>query len=193
LELAADQMMPGLTDELAGPSLRAHLLLLAAHGKDPATQLAAAAGSRELASADDRAAVLEWRLDNTNHPIAGPLPWLAGIPTRLHDDPIWGHYLTARSELVAALANQVKATVVDTGLPDWATQRRTIVPRQVVAEVQVWQPPCKLALGSGVPPALCNCRKPPAPGSTTSTDWWPVNRNPLCRNGASCSTRSIPT
>jgi hypothetical protein len=82
LELAADQIVPGLTDEPAWPSLRAHLLLLAAHGKDPTTELAAAAGSRELDSADDRAAVLDWRLDDTSRN-TGPLPWLPDIPTSL--------------------------------------------------------------------------------------------------------------
>ena len=64
--------MPGLTDEPAWPTLRAHLLLLAAHGTDPVAQLAAAAGSRELDTADDRAAVLDWRLDDTGHRNAGP-------------------------------------------------------------------------------------------------------------------------
>jgi hypothetical protein len=87
LELAADQLVPGLTDEPAWTSLRARLLLLAAHGKDPTTQLAAAAGSRELDSADDRAAVLDWRLDDTRRN-AGPLWWQPGISTSLRDHPI---------------------------------------------------------------------------------------------------------
>ena len=59
LNAAAEQIMPGLTDEPAWPTLRAHLLLLAAHGTDPVAQLAAAAGSREVDSADDRAAVAD--------------------------------------------------------------------------------------------------------------------------------------
>ena len=72
LDVAAEQMVPGLIDEPAWPTLRAHLLLLAAHGTDPVAQLAAVAGSRELNSADDRAAVLDWRLDDTGHRNAGP-------------------------------------------------------------------------------------------------------------------------
>ena len=92
LDVAAEQIVPGLTDEPAWPTLRAHLLLLAAHGTDPVAQLAAAAGSRELDSADDRAAVLDWRLDDTGHRNAGqgPLPWLPGIPQGLRDHPVWG-------------------------------------------------------------------------------------------------------
>ena len=92
LDVAAEQIVPGLIDEPAWPTLRAHLLLLAAHGTDPVAQLAAAAGSRELDSADDRAAVLDWRLDDTGHRNAGPgpLPWLPGIPQGLRDHPVWG-------------------------------------------------------------------------------------------------------
>jgi hypothetical protein len=82
LEVAAEQMVPGLTGEPAWPTLRAHLLLLAAHGGDPITQLATAAGGRELDSAEDRAAVVDWRLDDTGHrnTSPGPLPWLPSIP-----------------------------------------------------------------------------------------------------------------
>ena len=125
LDVAAEQIVPGLIDEPAWPTLRAHLLLLAAHGTDPVAQLAAAAGSRELNSADDRAAVLDWRLDDTGHRNAGqgPLPWLPGIPQGLRDHPVWGDYLAARSDLVRTLADQVRATVADTDPPAWVTQR----------------------------------------------------------------------
>ena len=128
LDVAAEQIVPGLTDEPAWPTLRAHLLLLAAHGTDPVAQLAAAAGSRELDSADDRAAVLDWRLDDTGHRNAGqgPLPWLPGIPQGLRDHPVWGDYLAARSDLVRTLADQVRATVADTDPPAWVTQRGTV-------------------------------------------------------------------
>ena len=132
---------PGLIDEPAWPTLRAHLLLLAAHGTDPVTQLAAAAGSRELNTADDRAAVLDWRLDDTGHRNAGqgPLPWLPGIPQGLRDHPVWGNYLAARSDLARTLADQIRAAVADTDPPAWATQRGAVVPRSVIGDVQVWR------------------------------------------------------
>jgi DNA primase catalytic core len=139
LELVADQLVAGLTEELAWPSLRAHLLLLAADGEDPLARLAGAAGSRELDSADDRAAVLDWRLDDTGHRNTGPLPWLPGIPTRLRDHSMWGAYLPSRFALVATLANQVKAAASENEPPEWATQRRAAVSNRVVAEVQVWR------------------------------------------------------
>jgi DNA primase catalytic core len=141
LEVAADQIVPGLTGEPAWPTLRAHLLLLAAHGADPVAQLAAAAGSQELNSAEDRAAVVDWRLDDTGHRNTGPgpLPWLPGIPTRLRDHPEWGAYLTARSDLVSALADQIRASVADTDTPRWATQHGSPVPSHLVGEVLVWR------------------------------------------------------
>ena len=141
LDVAAEQIMPGLIDEPAWPTLRAHLLLLAAHGTDPAAQLATAAGSRELDSADDRAAVLDWRLDDTGHRNAGPgpLPWLPGIPQGLRDHPVWGDYLAARSDLVRTLADQIKATAADTDPPAWADPTRHFVSSSVVGDVQVWR------------------------------------------------------
>jgi DNA primase catalytic core len=124
LDVAAEQMVPGLIEELAWPSLRAHLLLLAAHGTDPVAQLAAAADRGELDSADDRAAVLDWRLDDTGlrNAAPGPLPWLPGIPQGLCDHPVWGNYLALRSDLVRTLADQIRASVADTATPVWVAQ-----------------------------------------------------------------------
>jgi hypothetical protein len=141
LELAAEQIVPGLNGEPAWPTLRAHLLLLAAHGADPAAQLAADASGRELDSADDRAAVVDWRLDDTGHRNTGPglLPWLPGIPAGLRDHQEWGGYLTARSDLVATLADQIRASVADTDTPEWETQHGSTVPTRVLKEVQVWR------------------------------------------------------
>ncbi|MHB1489455.1 MAG: MobF family relaxase, partial [Cellulomonas sp.] len=99
LDLAADTVVPGLTQAAAWPTLRAHLLLLTAQDGDPLTHLRAAAGQRELGSAADPAAVLDWRLDETGLRNAGPgpLPWLPGIPASLGADPRWGPYLAARA------------------------------------------------------------------------------------------------
>jgi len=85
LDTAVDTLVPGLGDDAAWPTLRAHLLLLGAGGADPVESLRAAAGDRELTSAQDRAAVLDWRLDASGlrNAGAGPLPWMPSIPTRL--------------------------------------------------------------------------------------------------------------
>ena len=59
----ADQYIPGLTAEPAWPTLRAHLLALAAEtGEHPLRHLQTAAAGRDLHTAGDMAAVLYWRL-----------------------------------------------------------------------------------------------------------------------------------
>jgi hypothetical protein len=70
LDLAAEHIVPGVSDEPPWPILPAHLLL-AADGTDPVAQLAAAAGRRELNSAEGRAAVLDWRLDRADREEGG--------------------------------------------------------------------------------------------------------------------------
>ena len=136
----ANQLVPGLADEPAWPTLRAHLLLLAVGGADPYKRLQAACDARELSSADDRAAVLDWRLDDSSllGGRDGPLPWLPGIPDRIAADPTWGPYLHARSHLVAQLADQVRLNAADV-TPAWVTQLYTPVPAELIADIRVWR------------------------------------------------------
>jgi DNA primase catalytic core len=150
---AAEQIVSGLIDEPAWPILRAHLLLLAAQDTDPIAQLATVAGARELGSAVDRAAVLDWRLDDTGHRHAGqgPLPWLPGIPQGLRDHPVWGNYLAARFHLVSTLADQVKATVADTDPPAWVMQRGRLVTSSVIGDVHVWRAAMQVSPEDGRP------------------------------------------
>ena len=111
LDREADQLINGLSKEAAWPALRNLLLLLAAHGTDPVATLRDAAQLRELDTAADHAAVLNWRLDDTHlHSPAAPLPWLPGIPARIATDPDWGPYLAARARLIIDLADQVRTT-----------------------------------------------------------------------------------
>ena len=106
----ADQYIPGLTTEPAWPTLRAHLLALAAEtGEHPLRHMMTAANGRDLRTAGDMAAVLYWRLPELAPTDPGPLPWLPGIPETLHSHPVWGDYLAKRSQLVANLADQVQA------------------------------------------------------------------------------------
>ena len=59
----SDQYLPGLTTEPPWPTLRAHLLDLAAEAdKHPLRHLLTAAAGRDLRTAGDMAAVLYWRL-----------------------------------------------------------------------------------------------------------------------------------
>jgi hypothetical protein len=88
VEASANRLLPGLSDEPAWPTLRSHLLLLAAAGADPVAELLTAATSQDLTSAHDQAAVIDFRIQDVNEVTAGrPLPWLSGTPHRLAADP----------------------------------------------------------------------------------------------------------
>ncbi|MCG2803671.1 MAG: relaxase domain-containing protein, partial [Cellulomonas sp.] len=142
LDRAADLAVPELTQAAAWPTLRAHLLLLAAQEGNPVVHLRAAAGARELDSAGDIAAVLDWRLDDTGLRNAGtgPLPWLPGIPTSLREDPQWGPYLAARAAQVRDLTQQVsEQSRADESTPQWAHTVQRCPDDDLLADVAVWR------------------------------------------------------
>jgi conjugative relaxase-like TrwC/TraI family protein len=140
LENAAEKALPGLTDEPAWPSLRGRLLLLAASGSDPIPQLRISADVRELESADDQAAVMGWRLDDTSHHNGSePLPWLPAIPQRLHDHQTWGPYLAARARTVAELADRVRRSVAADRLPIWVGDDLGQPPSRLIEDIEVWR------------------------------------------------------
>ncbi|HEX6760955.1 MAG TPA: AAA family ATPase [Propionibacteriaceae bacterium] len=136
----ADQYLPGLTDEPAWPTLRAHLLALAAEsGQHPLRHLLTAASGRDLHTAGDMAAVLHWRLPELTHTNPGPLPWLPGIPETLHAYSVWGPYLTKRSQLVADLAAQVKNHACQgDGAPVWAAPG-SHPNTDLIGDIAVWR------------------------------------------------------
>jgi hypothetical protein len=136
----ADQYIPGLTDEPAWPTLRAHLLGLAAETRQhPLRHLLTAASGRDLETAGDMAAVLYWRLPTLTLTNPGPLPWLPGIPETLHDHPVWGDYLAKQSQLVADLADQVQDQVCQGDAePVWAPSG-SHPSAALVREIAVWR------------------------------------------------------
>ena len=139
LDERADRLISGLTGEPAWPTLRAHLLLLAAAGADPVAELRAAAAQRDLTSARDQAAVIDSRIHDINVVTArGPLTWLPGIPDRIAADPRWGPYLEARSQLVAQLADQIRRNAA-ADAPAWVAQRHAHMPAELIADVKVWR------------------------------------------------------
>jgi conjugative relaxase-like TrwC/TraI family protein len=135
----ADQHIPGLTTEPAWPTLRAHLLALAAEtGEHPLRHMLTAANGRDLRTAGDMAAVLDWRLAALAPIDPGPLPWLRGIPSTLHDHPVWGVYLAKRSQLIADLANQVRDRACHSDAPPvWAVTGSH--PSALIGEIAVWR------------------------------------------------------
>jgi hypothetical protein len=140
LDGLADEVVPELTDEPSWPTLRAHLLALAAEtGKHPLRHLLTAAAGRDLETAGDMATVLYWRLPALTPADPGPLPWLPGIPPTLHDHPVWGGYLAQRSQLVADLADQVQDHLCRSdGPPVWAA-RGSRPSTALIGEIAVWR------------------------------------------------------
>jgi conjugative relaxase-like TrwC/TraI family protein len=140
LDGQADQVVPSLTSEPSWPTLRAHLLALAAEtGEHSLLHLQTAATGRELNTAGDMAAVLDWRLPEPAPTDPGPLPWLPGIPEALQDHHIWGPYLAKRAELIADLAAHVRRDADKNSTPPvWATPGS---PPSValIGEVEVWR------------------------------------------------------
>jgi hypothetical protein len=136
----ADHYIPGLTAEPAWPTLRSHLLALAADsGEHPLRNMLTAASGRELHTAGDMAVVLYWRLPELAPVDPGPLPWLPGIPETLHAHPVWEPYLTQRSQLVTDLADQVQNHACqDDSPPVWAAagSHPSIA---LVGEIAVWR------------------------------------------------------
>jgi hypothetical protein len=136
----ADQYIPGLTDQPAWPTLRAHLHALAAETcEHPLRLMLIAAIGRDLRTAGDMAAVLYWRLPALTPTEPGPLPWLPGIPEKLHSHPFWGDYLVKRSQLVADIANQVHhRTCQREAEPVWA-QLGSHLSTALIGKIAVWR------------------------------------------------------
>lgn len=140
LEEHAETLLRGLTEQPAWPTLRSHLILRSAHGIDPNQALSDALHSRDIDSAVDAAAVLDWRIDHAGARDANPapLPWLPGIPRSLADDPAWGDYLTARADLTTALAAEVREEAHGQDLP-WLQDGARCPDAPVIADVAVWR------------------------------------------------------
>ncbi len=131
-----------LTQADAWPTLRAHLMLIAANGHNPATTLNQALALGDLRGAHDPAAVLDRRLDVTQASggrTRGPLPWLPGIPTELLGDPDWKTYLSARYTLTRQLAEDTyQEALTAASTPPWAADLNDL-DAEIIANIQLWR------------------------------------------------------
>ena len=108
-------------------------------GQHPLRHLLTAAAGRDLETAGDMAAVLDWRLAALTPTNPGPLPWLPGIPPALHAHPVWVTYLAKRSQLVADLADQVRDDACQGDAePVWAAPG-SHPSTAFVGEIAVWR------------------------------------------------------
>ncbi len=126
LDEAAETVHAGLAQAPAWAVLRRNLALIALDGHDPIHALVTSKANREIDTARDPAAVLDWRLflrDNERLFTPGPLPWISDIPAALRQDQQWGGYLIARANLVDQLAGEVRAAALEwtaRTAPEWA-------------------------------------------------------------------------
>lgn len=163
----AETAVPGVTASPAWDTLRGHLLTIALAGDNAVAQLTAAAGRRELDTAVDVAAVLDWRLDSSgNHSQgAGPLPWLPAVPAAAATHPEFGPYLRAWTNRVAEQATAITTTAREwtpTTAPAWATPY--LSDRDLVATLALWRaslsvPDTDLRPAGPVPPRLADRRR----------------------------------
>jgi conjugative relaxase-like TrwC/TraI family protein len=143
IDTAADQVYTGLTRMPAWPVLRMHLATIAVSGDNPISCLHDAVAHRELSTAADPAAVLDWRLDSSGAHSArtGPLRWLPDLPTGLLAHPDQAAYLHARHDLVTELAAAIRETATTweaSTAPAWARPLLTANPK-LLAEIAVFR------------------------------------------------------
>lgn len=141
IDLVAEQLLPGLTDSPAYPVLRQHLAMLTLAGGDPITALHTAITGRELDTATDPAAVLDWRIDPTGaHSTGpGPLPWIPGLPTNTLDPDTLAP-VRARQQIVTELATQISDTAqawTPATAPRWA--RALLADPKLLADLAIWR------------------------------------------------------
>ena len=88
----------------------------------PVSGLFTAFAPWDLADARDRAAVIDWRIEDVNEVIPlGRCRGCRAFPTAHRRRPKLGPYLHARSHLVVQLADQVRLNSA-AGAPAWAAQ-----------------------------------------------------------------------
>ncbi|MEC3919295.1 MobF family relaxase [Nocardia sp. CDC160] len=156
IETAAERLYPGLVNCGGWPALRQHLAIIAItpdeNGQpgDPMQRLASAIAERDFDGVRDAAAVLDWRLSESDSGTggSGPLPWLIGIPDVLRNNVEFGPYLVARARLVADLAAETKRQTerwTPASAPAWSRplqvrQRATSATRSsLLGDVAVWR------------------------------------------------------
>ncbi len=144
LDTALEDISPRVTHSPAYPTLRGHLALIAVDGYDPVAAFSTALTQREVDTAADVAAVLDWRLDpaHTRRATPGPLPWLPGLPHPLATHPYWGDYLAQRQHHVEAAASALRASVdgwTATSAPGWARQLLTPTHRPLLQDLAVFR------------------------------------------------------
>lgn len=155
IDAHAEALLVGLTEAPAWPTLRSHLALIALDEHSPLKLLSAAVRVGSLADARDPAAVLDARVDDlvaglaprpqdADAPpsVAGPLPWLPGIPARLAEAHDWGPFAATYHQLVREQIDAVRDAARNwTGAtaPAWAQPFLEGEDTDLRADLAVWR------------------------------------------------------
>ena len=164
IEQAANELLPLISDEPAWTALRSHLILLEAQGRDCLRELRGAVAERTLDGVDDRAAILDWRLDPTGlrGSASGPLPWMPAVPAPLANHEKWGPRLKERAQRVQDLASAVRRSTDATGVPVWARQGAQRPTAKVHGDIAVWRAANGVDLADRRPTGPPQIQKAPA-------------------------------
>lgn len=163
---AAESLHPGLIGTDAWQVLRKHLAVVDLGG-DAVSELAAVYQSREVDTALDVGAVLDWRLDSSggHSRDRGPLPWVGGVPQTLADTT-HTDYLRRRADLVRTLTDNVTTIAHSWSVHDCPTWARPFVAAgadpDLVADLAVFRAALE------VPDADQRPTGPPCPQIATS-------------------------
>jgi DNA primase catalytic core len=138
----AEKAVPGVTIAPAWPYLQAHLAGIDLTGADPIVALVRAAASRELNSAKDLAAVLDYRLDpnGTGSIGNGPLPWLPLLAAAVGFNADYGPYLQQLTSRIRALVGEIgeqAAGWTPATAPAWALPY--LEHSTLVRELAIWR------------------------------------------------------
>jgi DNA primase catalytic core len=160
IDAHAEELLAGLTEAPAWPTLRSHLALIALEDHSPLKVLSAAVQVGSLADARDPAAVLDARIDDLLATRAGefaaalphdvdrpgttesPLPWLPGIPGRLSENHDWGPFTAAYRQLVVEQIEAVRADArgwTGATAPVWAQPFLEDADTELRADLAVWR------------------------------------------------------
>ena len=138
--------LPGITEQLTATGTLERVLARdgAAVSATSTRELAAAPEARLQDAATRYADAVAFATQNVfgaddgEAVAAGPLPWLAGIPTEVAEDPRWCPYLAARARLVRSLTAEVHDRA-DATLPSWLDDYADVLTPELRADIAVWR------------------------------------------------------
>ena len=183
LDRQADYIVPSLTSEPSWPTLRAHLLALAAEpGEHPLLHLQTAAAGRELHTAGDMATVLDWRLPEPAIIGQGPLQWLPGIRQRFMIIKFGATtWRSGHSSFPASLMRSEKTAPAITANSRYGHHRAATRP-----------PPSSVKSPSGEPRTASTPKTAALPDRTSGRSLRP-NGNDISREGSPTLATTRPT